>query len=919
MATSPRTKPPDRSGSGPARATLLDFFHDVTGRSDPFLVHDDGYRSWAYRYDEVAAAARRLADRLHAAGLVKGDAVLLWGENRPEWIVAFWACLLRGIVVVPIDYRSAPALVDRIGTIVSARVLLAGDDVDALSVTLAVQPWALATLLRAADDGAAAQETPSPAPPVTITADDTAEIIFTSGATAEPKGVIITHRNVLANIVPIEREMGKYRRYIRPFSPIRFLNLLPLSHMFGQAMATFVPPMLGGTVVFMRSLAPADIVRQIKSRRISVLVSVPKILDVLREYVRLRFPETAAMQPAAEAGGDPLPKETWYRRWWRFRRVHRAFGFKFWSAVVGAAPLDPALEDFWGGLGFLVVQGYGLTETAPIVTLNHPLHARKGSVGKPIHGVEVKIAPDGEVLVRGDNVSQGYVGTATEGTRALEDGWLHTGDIGGLDNQGRLYIQGRKKEMIVTPEGLNVFPEDVERALLGAPGVRDAAVVGRVWQGEERVHAVLVIDDPDSLDAVVQHANARLADHQKIRSASIWPGGDLPRTDGTRKLKRTALRSWVESGEHATMRPLAGEDALQHVIARFAKGRDDVDDETTIDALALSSLERVELLMALEQHYQTIVDEGAFAAARTIADLRALVHLRPAGYGGPVDREGPEGRGRPSAEGRQSEDAEGRGASLRRPPAEDVQSSRAAGADVAAAGVAAPFEFPRWNRTMLPYWLRRVSLPTWILPLGRVFARVRVEGLDHLARLEGPVVFAANHQSHLDTPVILMALPRRWRYATAVAMAKEFFTPHFHKTGFSRRARFTNGLNYYLASLFFNAFPIPQREAGARQTLRYIGQLFEEGQSLLIFPEGKRTMHGEINEFRGGIGMIGARLGVPVVPVRLIGADKVLHQKARFPTAGHVVVRFGPALRLRGDDYAALAAQVEQAVRSLEP
>ena len=608
--------------AAPARATLIDFFHDATKRTGPFLVHDDGYRTWTFRYDEVGTAARRLAARLHAAGLVKGDAVILWGENRPEWIVAFWACLLRGIVVVPIDYRSAPSLVDRIAAVVSARLLLIGEDVDASAVTLVAPRWPLTTMLR---EEARASADVDEAPPVTITADDTAEIIFTSGATAEPKGVIITHRNVLANIVPIEREMAKYLRYIGPFSPIRFLNLLPLSHMFGQAMATFVPPMLGGTVVFMRSLAPADIVRQISARRISVLVSVPKILDVLREHVRHEFPETQALQPPPDSGLAPLPKEKWYRRWWRFRRVHRAFGLKFWSAVVGAAPLDPALEEFWGGLGFLVVQGYGLTETAPIVTLNHPLHARKGTVGKPIHGVDVKIAEDGEILVRGDNVSQGYVGGTSDSARTLADGWLHTGDIGSLDEQGRLSILGRKKEMIVTPDGLNVFPEDVERALLAQAGVRDAAVVGRRWDGEERVHAVLVLDDPENLPHVVQHANATLADHQKIRSASHWTGADLPRTEGTRKLKRTALRAWVESGEQANARPVTGEDALRHVLARFAKGRDDVGDDTTLEALALSSLERVELLMALEQQFQTIVDEGVFASARTVGDLRRLV------------------------------------------------------------------------------------------------------------------------------------------------------------------------------------------------------------------------------------------------------------------------------------------------------
>jgi long-chain acyl-CoA synthetase len=660
--------------------------------------------------------------------------------------------------------------------------------------------------------------------------------------------------------------------------------------MFGQAMATFVPPMLGGTVVFMRSLAPADIVRQIAARRISVLVSVPKILDVLREYVRHAFPETQALQPPPDAGVAPLPKEKWYRRWWRFRRVHRAFGLKFWSAVVGAAPLDPALEEFWGGLGFLVVQGYGLTETAPIVTLNHPLHARKGTVGKPIHGVDVKIAEDGEILVRGDNVSQGYVGGTSDTSRTLADGWLHTGDIGSLDEQGRLSILGRKKEMIVTPDGLNVFPEDVERALLAQPGVRDAAVVGRHRDGEEHVHAIVVLDDRAALSHVIQQANATLADHQKIRSASQWTGPDLPRTEGTRKLKRTALRAWVESGEQANARPVTGEDPLRHVLAKFARGRDDVGEETTLEALALSSLERVELLMALEQQFQTIVDEGAFASARTVGDLRQLV-----GAAGP------------------------RGTAVGDPGAGRGESSPVpAAADAGAGHDGAPLDdFPGWNRALLPYWLRRLSLPTWILPIGRIFVRLRVDGLEHLARLEGPVVFAANHQSHMDTPVILMALPRRWRYATAVAMAKEFFTPHFHPAGQPLRRRVTNGLNYYLASLFFNAFPIPQREAGTRHTLRYIGQLFAEGQSLLIFPEGKRTMAGEINEFRAGIGLIGAKLGVPVVPVRLVGADRRLHQKARFPTPGRVTVRFGPPLYLQGDDYAALAKQVEAAVRAL--
>ena len=181
-------------------------------------------------------------------------------------------------------------------------------------------------------------------------------------------------------------------------------------------------------------------------------------------------------------------KGHWLRRWWRYRKVHRMFGWKFWSFIVGAAPLPADLEAFFSELGFLVIQGYGLTETAPIVTLNHPFHARKGSVGKPIAGVEVKIAPDGEILVRGENVTSGYFEHPEETARAFEDGWFHTGDIGELKDNGELTILGRKKEMIVTPEGLNVFPEDVESVLKQQPGVRDAAVIGT-----DRVHAVLIL------------------------------------------------------------------------------------------------------------------------------------------------------------------------------------------------------------------------------------------------------------------------------------------------------------------------------------------------------------------------------------------------------------------------------------------
>jgi long-chain acyl-CoA synthetase len=811
------------------RETLLDFFGDFAGDPHEFLVYDDGYRSWSYTYSQIALAARIFAGRLRAAKIGKGEKVVFWSENRPEWVAALWGCLIEGVIAVPVDYRSSVELVRRIHGVVNARALLVGDEV---AQPADIPAWRLAGL----------EWTGDPAAGPAIARDDIAEILFTSGTTAEPKGVIITHRNILANIVPVEGEVRKYRKYARPFAPIRFLNLLPLSHMFGQAMAAFIPPMLPGVVVFMHGYNPREIARQIRKRRISVLVSVPKILEVLREYV---------LQVAPEAAQSHADKAHWLVRWWRYRRVHRLFGWKFWSFIVGAAPLDPELEEFWSRLGFVVIQGYGLTETAPIVTLNHPFHARRGTVGTPIAGVQVRIAPDGEILVRGDNVSSGYYNA--EPTE-FAGGWFHTGDIGALDAEGRLSVRGRKKEMIVTPEGLNVFPEDVERVLDQQPGVRESAVVGR-----DRVHAVLVLAAGADPEAVVRGANTALEESQRIRGVSVWTHGALPRTEGTGKLKRREVQQWVESGA-GPRAAAAGSGSLESIVARYARNRQ-VRADTTLDELGLSSLERVELILAIERSFGTSMDESQFTAARTVGDLRAALNSP----GAPRD----------------------------------------------------PIAFPSWNRSAPARLLRNLSLAAWILPICRLFLWVKVLGRENLDALRGPVIFAANHQSHLDTPALLIALPRRCRYKVAPAMAKEFFAAHFFPERHGRFEWLTNSLNYYLSTEFFNAFPFPQREAGIREALRYAGELVSEGSSILIFPEGRRSETGAIDAFRPGVGILASRLEIPVVPVRLEGVDRVLKLGWNMARPGRVRVKFGAPLTLRGDDYAALARTVEEAVRGL--
>ena len=213
--------------------------------------------------------------------------------------------------------------------------------------------------------------------------------------------------------------------------------------------------------------------------------------------------------------------------------------------------------------------------------------------------------------------------------------------------------------------------------------------------------------------------------------------------------------------------------------------------------------------------------------------------------------------------------------------------------------------------------VRRVVLPGLIIPLLRVFAWLRVSGRRNLSGLDGPVIFASNHQSLFDGPAILAALPAKWRYRLAPAVLKEFFDAYYHPERHTRGERFRDGLSYFLASLAFNIFPLPQRESGAREALRYAGALVADGYSILIFPEGRRTDVGEFARFQPGVGMLAARLGVPVVPVRLSGLENVMHRDARFPVPGRVSVRFGAPLRVSGDDAAAIAKQVEDAVRGL--
>ncbi len=383
-----------------------------------------------------------------------------------------------------------------------------------------------------------------PATPPPLNRDDVVQIIFTSGTTAEPRGVVISHGNILANLEPLDREIGEYLRYERIFHPLRFLNLLPLSHVFGQFLGIFLPQLLAATVLFQDTLNPTEVIRVIKRERVSVVVAVPRLMESLKDKI-LRDLESAGRQAWFKRQFEAAKDQHFVRRWWRFRRIHSQFGWKFWAFISGGAALDAETEEFWRRLSFVVIQGYGLTETTSLISLNHPFHTGRRSIGKVLEGREIKLDETGEILVRGANVAAGYWQSKQLKPVLNEEGWFRTGDLGELDAEGNLYFKGRKKNVIVTREGMNVYPDDLEAALRRQHEVRDCVVVGLEHGGNAEPCAVLILRDSADPETVVKHANRQLAEFQHMRRWLLWPEQDFPRTP-TQKPKTAVIQQAVQ-------------------------------------------------------------------------------------------------------------------------------------------------------------------------------------------------------------------------------------------------------------------------------------------------------------------------------------------------------------------------------------
>jgi long-chain acyl-CoA synthetase len=537
-------------------------------------------------YTRLASLCRRFAAELDGRGIRKGDRVLLWGENSAEWVAAFFGCVLRGVLPVPLDVAGTTEFARRVSAETSPRLIVAATEKIGFEGFAAprLSLEDLAQVLGSDESGVLPDLEP----------DDPLQIIFTSGTTAEPKGIVHTHRNVLASLIPIEQELQKYLKYERPFHPIRFLHTLPLSHVFGQFMGLWIPPLLPAEVHFEIKPVGRNLVEQIKRERISVLAAVPRVLDLMKSYLEARFPGLQQRVEAAQNRGA-------WRRWWHFRDVHSLFGWKFWAFVSGGSALASQSEQFWNALGFVVVQGYGMTETTALISLNHPFRPTQGTIGQVLPGREVRIGQDGEVLVRGETISNTTWRNGQVEQR--EEEWLPTGDLAEFDAAGNLRFKGRKKDVIVTAAGLNIHPEDLEAALNRQAGVKAAAVIETEGgQGPEPL-AVLALQSQANGSIILEEANRELADFQRLNRWIQWPEPDLPRTSTGKILRREIARRISADG-------LTGS-------------------QQTSD-LNLDSLGRVQLESQIEQQYGIVLDDAAIQSAKTNDDIRKLIEQKEA-------------------------------------------------------------------------------------------------------------------------------------------------------------------------------------------------------------------------------------------------------------------------------------------------
>jgi len=822
----------------------------------------------SFTYAGLRQMAESAAAALAAREIVAGDRCAILAENSVHWCAAYLGAMRLGAVPVPLDTLYKPAQIAALLRDSGARILFTSPKYLAAAQEAAAAAGGTAQILLLHGQAVGAESlekdfrSGAPAarlPPSPARLSDAAVILYTSGTTSDPKGVVLTHGNLFA-------EIDAALSVVKVDHRDAILGVLPLFHALAQVANLLLPFAVGARVVYLETLDTQQLLRALAERQISAFACVPQFFYLIHQRVTQQV--RAARWPVRRAFRTMMAANGALRRAGVnlgpvfFRRVHAVFGPRMRILVTGGSRFDPAVGRDLFRMGFNILQAYGLTESSAAATVLHPDDPHVDSAGPPLPDVEVKILPaepggeypDGEIAIRGPIVMQGYFGRPEATAEVIRDGWLHTGDLGYLGPGGRLYITGRRKEIIVTGAGKNLYPEEIEAHYLQSPFIRELCIVGLSRPGEpaaEKLHAV-VLPDADALrarkivnvrDAMrfeLETLSVQLPSYKRVLSFELAVE-DLPRTT-TRKLKRFEIerrvreRAQQAAAETPAETPLSEEERAWMERAEVARALKTIAAAVPQKAalgpgasleldLGLDSMERVELLANLQHAFGARVEEEA---AQRIFTVRDLVDAVLAAVGA----------------SRQA------GTPLR---AEAAPHAADAWARLLADAREDDPEFQSLLRprpvfaAVIFALLRVLRAAVWLL------TGFRASGAAHLPA-RGPYLISPNHQSYLDPFLMAMALPYGVLRQLFFVGASEYFeTPRMR-----RLARLAN-----LIPVDPNANLLRAMQAGA-WGLRH-------GKVLVLFPEGERSIDGEVKRFRKGAAILSTHLQAPIVPVALDG------------------------------------------------
>lgn len=812
---------------------------------------DGSYSKVSYR--DLYANSLKLQAKLKSMGFKPGERISVYGDNSPEWVISYFAVHFMGAVVVPLDALLAPQDIYNFLEFSQAKAVIADKaHIDKLKEELMAKGSGVEVVAMKSEASKPGEL--KPAVPYDEKPEELLAILFTSGTTGVPKGVQLSNGNVLATIKAILKD-------IHLTTEDNILNILPVHHGYSSIVALLTPLWAGATVTFSESIKSTDLVSCIKETKVTIFPGVPRLFELLNNEIENRVEHLPFTQKLVFKSLFKISEMAWKSMNLRlgklfFGKIHEPFGRQFRFFTSGGAKLDPKVYRSFLSLGFKVAEGYGMTETSAVSTLTSPDSVTRGSAGKPLHGVEIKVEKlddtgTGEICIKGPNVTPGYYKNESATKELIKDGWLHTGDLGNIDSKNNIYITGRAKEVIVLPSGKNIYPEDVENQYNKSPIIKEICVVpltsesgsvkglGTVVVPNMReIRERNVFDIRERVRSIISMTGSSLPSYMQISDVFIY-NDDLPKTR-LGKFKRNEIEKiadQLKSGaevKEAELTPEALEILNKPVSVKFLKRFSEItklkgpfhpDEDLTLD-LGIDSLTLVEITALLEKEFGVIIEEKDFPDVRTIGDiLRRLPETAPEFTKA------------------------------------DTETSLEAG------GSESIEEVFNLNRGIFKRAVMRV-LQLGLRLLVLIAFRARIHNI-HKIPDDRAVLICPNHQSLIDPILIFALLPGHML----------------------NRVLFT-GFGEYFSKPPLSWIVQPTRIilTGTSRTntesLRLAAQGLRLGMSLCIFPEGERTSTGKIMEPRIGTGVLSVETGTTIVPIYIDGATKTLsplHPGMSFP------------------------------------